>query len=223
MAEGFLGRWSQRKQAQREGKVLAEPATPTVSAASLATSVAAPARPAALAAAQAVNAESAAQTTRPDVPLPSLEDVTRLTSQSDFSPFVAREVAPEVRNAAMKKLFADPHYQVMDGLDIYIDDYSKPDPLPLAMLRQMASAKFLNLFDEEPADAKVDSSAAGLGDDANTAAVNSVAQSDPQPASGAQPLIENQPPETGLDHDHTDLRLQQDHAAGPQKPGCGAQ
>ena len=30
----------------------------------------------------------------------------------------------------MKKLFADPHYNVMDGLDVYIDDYSKPDPIP---------------------------------------------------------------------------------------------
>jgi hypothetical protein len=39
-------------------------------------------------------------------------------------------VAPEVKNAAFKKLFADPHFNVMDGLDIYIDDYSKPDPLP---------------------------------------------------------------------------------------------
>ena len=31
----------------------------------------------------------------------------------------------------MKKLFSDPHFNVMDGLDTYIDDYGKPDPLPL--------------------------------------------------------------------------------------------
>ena len=58
-------------------------------------------------------------------------------------------VAPEVKNAAMKKLFADPHFNVMDRMDIYIDDYSQPDPLPLAMLRQMNGAKFLNLFEDE--------------------------------------------------------------------------
>jgi hypothetical protein len=58
-------------------------------------------------------------------------------------------VAPEVKNAAMKKLFADPHFNVMDRMDIYIDDYSQADPLPLAMLRQMNGAKFLNLFQEE--------------------------------------------------------------------------
>ena len=37
-------------------------------------------------------------------------------------------------------------------MDIYIDDYSQPDPLPLAMLRQMNGAKFLNLFEEEDKD-----------------------------------------------------------------------
>ena len=37
---------------------------------------------------------------------------------------------PRSSNAAMKKLFTDPHFNVMDGLDIYIDDYRKPDPLP---------------------------------------------------------------------------------------------
>jgi hypothetical protein len=61
-------------------------------------------------------------------------------------------VAPEVKNAAMKKLFADPHFNVMDRMDIYIDDYSQADPLPLAMLRQMNGAKFLNLFEDEEAD-----------------------------------------------------------------------
>jgi hypothetical protein len=37
----------------------------------------------------------------------------------------------------------------MDGLDTYIDDYSKPDPIPEAMLRQLNQAKDLFLFDEE--------------------------------------------------------------------------
>ncbi len=49
---------------------------------------------------------------------------------SDFKPFVAKNVAPEVKNAAFKKLFADPHFNVMDGLDTYIDDYSKSDADP---------------------------------------------------------------------------------------------
>ena len=52
-------------------------------------------------------------------------------------------------NAALKKLFSDPHFNVMDGLDTYIDDYGKPDPLPPVMLRRMAQSTFLGLFDDE--------------------------------------------------------------------------
>ena len=85
-------------------------------------------------------------------PAPSLADTQALTPASDFRPFMGQGVAPEVKNAAMKKLFADPHFNVMDRMDIYIDDYSQPDPLPLAMLRQMNGAKFLNLFEDEDKD-----------------------------------------------------------------------
>src|SRR5690606_14462149 len=74
---------------------------------------------------------------------PSLEDVKLLTPDSDFSSFVARGVAPAVKNAAMKKLFSDPHFNVMDGLDIYIDDYTQREILPEPMMRKMASSKFL--------------------------------------------------------------------------------
>lgn len=66
--------------------------------------------------------------------LPSLDDVARLTRDSDYSMFVSKGVDANVRRAAMKKLFADPHFNVMDGLDIYIDDYTKPSPLTPAML-----------------------------------------------------------------------------------------
>ena len=64
-----------------------------------------------------------------------------------------------MRNLAMKKLFADPHFNVMDGLDIYIGDYTQPDPLPAGMLRKMASAHALGLFDHET---KASATAPGL-------------------------------------------------------------
>ncbi len=143
MAEGFLGRWSQRKVDARQGKPLAEPevvaapaTTPVVPA-----PVPAPVSPAPTKAADA----------KAEVPAPTLEDVQALGRESDYTPFVARNVDPAVRNAAMKKLFTDPHYNVMDRLDTYIDDYSQPDPLPASMLRKMASAQFLKLLDEEEA------------------------------------------------------------------------
>ena len=82
--------------------------------------------------------------------LPSLDN---LTPQSDFSPFMAKNVDTQLRNQAMKKLFTDPHYNVMDGLDIYIDDYSIERPLSIEVIRQMSISKTLGLFDDEEKDA----------------------------------------------------------------------
>lgn len=76
-------------------------------------------------------------------PPPTLEDVAALTADSDFKPFVARGVDEAVRRSAMKKLFTDPHFNIMDGLDIYIDDYSKFEPIPPEMLAQLNHAKDL--------------------------------------------------------------------------------
>jgi len=202
MADGFLGRWARRKQEVREGRPLDEPSPPPV---------APQPPPAAAADAPPALVPPPEQPVAP--PPPTLDDVQALTPQSDFQRFMAPEVDPAVKNAAMKKLFADPHFNVMDGLDTYIDDYNKPDPLPQSMLRQMASAKFLKLFDDE----KKATTAPPEG----TAAPAAVAVADAAPQ--AAPAIAAQPGPTRQDHDHTDLRLQQDHAAGPQGPGRGPQ
>ena len=151
-----------------------------------------------------------------------MDDVTGLTAQSDFKPFVARAVAPEVRNAAMKKLFTDPHFNMMDRLDTYIDDYSKPDPLPESMLRQMTSAKFLKLFEDENKDPS-EKPENSVRDDANTPTDESVAQSAQSPPTDAHQLTDNQPQARGIDDDHPDLRLQPNHAARPREPGRGAE
>lgn len=66
-----------------------------------------------------------------------LPDLATLTKDSDFAPFMAQDVAAETRNAALKTLFADPHFKVMDGLDTYIDDYSVSQPLSPLMLEKL--------------------------------------------------------------------------------------
>jgi hypothetical protein len=200
VADGFVGRWSRRKQEARTG--LPEGETP---ASAFVPAVTASAKLPANAVTKAAPQENPQETVA-KAPLPTLEDVKALTAESDFRPFVARDVEPEVRNAAMKKLFADPHYNVMDGLDTYIDDYSKPDPIPASMLRQLASAKFLNLFDEDEDKDKTQTAPAAQPPVSIPAAAEPVA------------LPNTTPP----DHDHTDLRLQQDHAAGAQGSGDGA-
>jgi hypothetical protein len=115
--EGFLRRWARRKTEARSGTApLPEPVAPV---ADLPVQAAAPA----------------------DVPPPTMDDVARLTSDSDFSAFVARGVDAAVRRTALKKLFADPHFNAMDGLDVYIDDYTKPSPVTEAMLASLQHAK----------------------------------------------------------------------------------
>lgn len=179
---GFLSRWSRRKVQARQG----EPLPPVAEAAQPAEALA----PAPLAAPPAapvpVSVATVAEPAPPTaVPPPTLDEAAELTPQADFSRFVARGVEPEVKNAALKKLFADPHFNVMDGLDTYIEDFGKPDPLPESMLKQMAQARFLGLFTDDP-DATEEAQPAALPADTPTA----------------------------VSHEDPDLRLQPDDAAG---------
>ena len=72
--------------------------------------------------------------------------LAQLGPDSDFGQFLRQEISEEVRRKAMKTLFADPHFNVMDGLDIYIDDYTISDPIPETMLATLTQARGL-LFD----------------------------------------------------------------------------
>jgi Protein of unknown function (DUF3306) len=187
-AGGFLSRWARRKEQVRSGVAVApEPvvAVPVVVApiAPVVAKVEAP----------AVEEAPAAE------PLPTMADVALLTRESDYSRFVSPGIDEGVKRAAMKKLFTDPHFNVMDGLDIYIDDYGKPDPIPLSMLKQMNQSKVLRLFDIEEDDQEKS---------AETALI--------EPA--IEPVSELKlPPD-----DDPDLRLQQDDAAGRPGPDQGA-
>lgn len=74
-------------------------------------------------------------------PLPTQADVEGLTAESDYTAFLAKGVDESVKRSAMKKLFALPQFNIMDGLDIYVGDYSQPDPLPPGMLEALLHAK----------------------------------------------------------------------------------
>jgi hypothetical protein len=74
---------------------------------------------------------------------PDMKDVVKLDANSDYARFMAKDVDETVRRSAMKKLFSDPHFNIMDGLDIYIGDYSQPDPMPAGMLESLLHAKAL--------------------------------------------------------------------------------
>ena len=204
---GFLSRWSRRKagldaapEGSRPRAAAVEPiasigpVTTDASVVGIAPASLDPVAP------QPVAAE-------PAVALPSMADVAVLTRESDYSRFVTTGIDPAVRNAAMKKLFSDPHFNIMDGLDTYIGDYSQPDPIPLSMLRSMNQAISLGLFDDE------------VDESVTNAPATSLACPDGE---ALAPLAQSPsgPPHPELRHDDdADLRLQQDDA--PRRPGAG--
>jgi hypothetical protein len=73
----------------------------------------------------------------------ALPPLATLTPASDFSAFLKDEVDEALRRQALKKLFADPRFNCMDGLDVYIDDYSLPAPIPSAALARLRHARAL--------------------------------------------------------------------------------
>ena len=179
-ATDFFSRWAQKPAATgapapaSQALPSAQPAADTPTAATTATEPGAPTAP------------------------PSVEQARQLTPADDFKAFVQPDVAPEVRNTAMRQLFTDPHFNVMDGLDIYIDDYNKPDPLPAGDLARMVSAHALRLLKSEP-----DSAPAPLQHPTDVGT--------PEPV---EPTQENH-------LDDPDLRLQPNPAPRPAGHGSG--
>jgi hypothetical protein len=204
---GFLSRWSQRKALARQGVTPAalptQPERPPAQAPAAATPIGGLVAPALTLPVQSVDPPATAPgptQAQPADPPPTLADVAALTRESNYSRFVAPDVDSAVKNAALKKLFGDPHFNVMDGLDVYIDDYSRPDPLPPSSVRKMAQAAFLGLIDAEPAQPAAAAAAA--------TEAQAPAQVDAAGANcGASPETD----------ENADLRLQSHDAAG-----CGS-
>ncbi|HSC97770.1 MAG TPA: DUF3306 domain-containing protein [Casimicrobiaceae bacterium] len=84
------------------------------------------------------SAASAAQSSA--VSLPSIDS---LSIDSDYAPFMQSGVDESLKRGALKKLFRDPRFNVMDGLDVYIDDYSKPDPIDPEIVRTLVQARYI--------------------------------------------------------------------------------
>lgn len=71
--------------------------------------------------------------------LPSLDS---LGFDSDFTAFLRPEVDETLRRAALKRLFRDPRFNVMDGLDTYIGDYTGSDPIEPGVLADLIERGF---------------------------------------------------------------------------------
>lgn len=121
--ETFLSRWSRRKHASTR-----EAAAPPSVPASTATS--------------ASPATAAVPALEP-APVAALPPVESLTFDSDFAAFLRPGVDPTLRQSALRTLLRDPHFNVMDGLDVYIDDYTKASPLDASVVAGMVQARYI--------------------------------------------------------------------------------
>jgi len=96
---------------------------------------------------------------------PELPPLEGLNMDSDFRGFLHPKVDESLRRAALKKLFHEPHFNVMDGLDTYIDDYSVSDPIPEAMLKTMRQAQDIIVAGKERREEAAKQEAAKLEED----------------------------------------------------------
>ncbi|WP_345793174.1 DUF3306 domain-containing protein [Thauera sp. JM12B12] len=133
MSGGFLSRWSRRKLAAAvQQAVQPDPGSTVAAEVTGSAGAVEPAAPGSVV--EPVSPPSAS----PEAQLPPIEG---LSLSSDFTAFLKEEVSEALRRKALQKLFSDPHFNRMDGLDIYIDDYSQPDPIPPEMMAKLQHAR----------------------------------------------------------------------------------
>ena len=156
-----LRRWSKRKLEAARNEDSPRPVdNPAGGDAVRARDIAAPATPVEMLestpVAIAVPPEAAPSSSAPDAGLPSpaaqsgaasanvgLPSLESLTIDSDYSPFMQPGVDEDVKRSALRKLLRHPRFNVMDGLDVYIDDYSLPSPIEPALARTLMQARYI--------------------------------------------------------------------------------
>jgi uncharacterized protein DUF3306 len=144
----FLSRWSRLKKASARAAAGDAPAAPGHADRIVPEAIPGAAPPAARAPNVATGGERPA----------ALPPVESLTPESDFSPFMRAQVDETLKRRALKTLFQDPRFNVMDGLDVYIDDFSKADPLPEGWLEKMSQMAYLG--DQGPEEDEVEAALA---------------------------------------------------------------
>ena len=202
MSEGdFLSRWSRRKLAARSGRAEPEPLKPAMPAPVPVVPVPdGSIRGQAPSGIQGSPPATAASSLDPRLrrdDTSALPPVESLTPESDFAPFMQPNVDGALRRTALKTLFQDPRFNVMDGLDVYIDDYTKPDPLPEGWLEKMNQVAHLGDYQPPPEPVE-----APPGQDAAAAAAGSPGES------GAETQADTPLPDTSP----------QDSASGASEP-----
>lgn len=140
MSENFLSRWSKRKLEVRAREKQAEDAPELQLSAPFQGSDTNQGN----AVIELADSQPKAQTpSQPELPLPTEADLPAVKQGGDIKAFMVDKVSTELKNKAFKALFSRPEFNVMDGLDIYIDDYNKFTPLSQEDIGKMTLSKQL--------------------------------------------------------------------------------
>ncbi|WP_405225851.1 DUF3306 domain-containing protein [Lentisalinibacter sediminis] len=131
-SEPFLSRWSRRKALAREGIEPQEPEPGSVPAAGVDDASSAPPE-----GSKTGDAGESGEETAPPGEAAELPPLESLNEDSDYSAFLAADVAPDMQRQALRKLFRSPKFNLRDGLDDYDLDYSNPAPLGNVVTAEM--------------------------------------------------------------------------------------
>jgi hypothetical protein len=150
MADGFLSRWSRKKQLdqaiEQSGQVTTlqredREAVPGVDPVDLVDVGPHPHQGAVV---------QPNESPRPGEPAPDLEQAKQLPVGADVSRFMKGDVSEEARQEALQKLFSDPMYNVISEMDDYVEDYSNLPNLSRDELKKLNHIKGLFLFEDPP-------------------------------------------------------------------------
>jgi hypothetical protein len=183
VSDSFFSRWSRQKTLNRELDQARDAAVAKAPLPAEAEAVPVPKPP--VEGAQAVD-------------LPTQADAEALDVGADVSRFLQSGVTDAIKGAALKKLFADPAYNVISDMDDYVEDYSQMAKLSAVELRSLQQSKDLHLFEDPPWKIEADArdAAAAAEKQATTDAVaetDTVAADDPDPVGAADAAQEPTP------------------------------
>jgi len=130
---------------------------------------------------QEPQAESPAVPAAQEATAPPLQPVADLRPDSDFTPFMNPKVDDGTRRAALKKLFADAHYNIPDPFEAYCEDYTQSEPIPEQMLKAINRVRDVAVKGEE---AVVEEEK--LAEEARVSAEAEKPKQDPDDAAGKQ-------------------------------------
>ncbi|UFS55729.1 DUF3306 domain-containing protein [Comamonadaceae bacterium M7527] len=144
MSDSFFSRWSRQKSLQRDLDQARDQATTK-------STPLAPTRPALTGEGEDTKPLVVGEEAAPaDQPMPTLEDTASLEVGANVSRFLRDGVSEAVKGAALKKLFADPAYNVISEMDDYVEDYSKMATMTKLEVSKLQQSKDLYLFEDPP-------------------------------------------------------------------------